>query len=243
MKPILTLLFGLCIFTVSAQIDTDRPTQSFSPHVMPKGSAQAELGFLSERPLNGVDQYNVTYLNALVRYGLIDWLELRVVQNYQGIRINKASLDGLSPTTIGTKIHLMDADEGFAQVGLLTSLTLTNGEDAFAGDKATKDVRLLASHVLSDKLSLAYNIGGFWTNDQDMTGVYTVMLGISINDELSFFLEPYGFFAKNTPGDQRFNTGLVYKTSDNFQVDASVGNGLTKNAPDYFLSFGMSVLF
>ena len=75
MKHFLALSLLTLALVAFGQIDTDRPTQSFSPHVMPKGKAQAELGFLSERPTNGVDQYNVTYLNTLLRYGVIDWLQ------------------------------------------------------------------------------------------------------------------------------------------------------------------------
>ena len=69
------------------------------------------------------------------------------------------------------------------------------------------------------------------------------MIGVGLTDELSVFFEPYGFFAKNTPTDQRFNTGLTYLVSDHFQLDASIGNGLTSRAPDYFLGIGASVLF
>lgn len=235
------LLLGLGIFS-KAQINTDRPTQSASAFVLPQGEIQAEVGFLSERPFKRVDLYNVQYLNTLIRVGVLNGVELRLTQNFLGTRINGEGPNGLSPTTLGTKIHLLEENAGIPQISVIGQVTLANGGKGFESDVSTKEMRLNFQNTISDRVSLGYNIGGIWAGSENTLGLYSVVLGISIAPDLTFFLEPYGFIAKNTPKDGRFNTGLIYAASDKFQMDISAGNGLTKKAPDYFLSFGVTVL-
>lgn len=243
MRTTLTLTLLLISLAVFCQISTDRPTQSFSPHVMPKGGVQLETGFLSERPLNNVDAYNVTYLNALLRVGITEWFELRASESYLGSRVNGTGTNGFSPLTLGTKIHINDQSNGLPQTGLLASISLPSDDDNFGLDDPVHDIRLMVQEDIGDRLTLDANIGTFWSASQDPVGLYTFMLGYAATDEIWVFLEPYGFFAKDTPTDFRFNAGLTYLVSDNFQFDASAGNGLSRRAPDYFLSFGASVLF
>ena len=235
------LLFSAWFFS-TAQINTDRPTQSASAIVLPKGAIQLEAGFLSERPLSRVDQYNVQYLNALLRAGLFDGVELRLSQNYVGMRINGDGSNGLSPTTIGTKVHLFEENSGIPQISVIGQVTFANGTDQFQPDKSIQELRFNFQNAISDNVGLGYNLGGIWDGFETI-GLYSVVLGISVAPTLAFFLEPYGFIAKNTPHDGRFNTGLIYAGSDNFQLDISVGNGLTKRAPDYFLSVGIAAHF
>ena len=240
------ILFYFTVFSavcVSAQINTDRPTQSFSPHVMPKGGIQLETGFLSERPVSNVDAFNVTYLNALLRYGISEWFELRMSESYLGNRVNGNSQNGFSPLTLGTKIHINDQKNGLPQMGLLASITLPSDDENFGLDESIQDIRFMAQEDIGERLTFDVNVGTFWSSSTDAVGLYTILLGISASDHLSFFLEPYGFFQKNTPADNRFNAGFTYLVNDQFQLDFSAGNGLTSKAPDYFVAFGASFLF
>ncbi len=233
----------LCLgFSLIAQINTDRPTQSASAIVLPKGAFQLEAGFLSERPNSKIDAFNVQYVNALFRFGLLEGVEIRLTQNYLGYHTTGSKVNGMSPTTLGTKIHLLNENDGLPQISIIGQITLPNGSGFFQAKKATQELRFNFQNTLSDRLSLGYNLGVAWDND-GLVSLYTAVLGISFSDNLTFFLEPYGFLAKDTPHDSRFNTGLIYVVSDNFQLDISAGNGLTKRAPDYFVSFGAAVLF
>ncbi len=121
--------------------------------------------------------------------------------------------------------------------------TFTNGDAQFSNEDPITDLRVLFQNDLSDKVTLAYNFGGLWSGGEGAVGVYTVMIGIAATSQLGFFLEPYGFFTKNEPTDNRFNAGLTYLVSDNFQLDLSAGNGLTRKAPDSFVSVGASIMF
>jgi hypothetical protein len=81
----LTILFILfSSISFSQQIDTDRPDQTESSSIIPHKSFQIESGFLIE-----FDEMNTSYgttsntlPTTLFRYGLFDWLELRLVTEY-----------------------------------------------------------------------------------------------------------------------------------------------------------------
>jgi len=236
-------LMILAASMAQGQIITDRPTQSFSPFVVPQGGFQAEAGFVSERPDAGEDFYNVTYTNLLLRYAVVEWAEVRLVQNYLGERGGVGAINGFSGTTIGTKIHLNHEQGVLPQMGIIAGYTFENGDPAFRLEDPVKDIRVSFQHTLSDRFSLGYNIGTFWMGDDPVTYLYTLVLGLSATDKLGLFVEPYGFFARNTPADNRFNAGATYLLSDDYQVDVSFGNAMSKRAPDYFISFGIAGLF
>ncbi|MCP4459450.1 MAG: transporter [Cytophagales bacterium] len=236
---IFIFLFG---FVALAQINTDRPTQSASAFVLPNGAFQVEAGFLSERPMSRSDVYNVQYVNTLFRYGIVEGIELRLIQSYQGHRAGGV-INGLGPTTLGGKFHLVEESGGIPQISIIGQATLTNGDKAFSPNNAVYELRANFQNTLSDRFGLGYNLGVISTEGESRVGLYSVIMGIAIANDLTFFVEPYGFFAKNTPNDARFNTGVIYLVSDNFQLDISAGNALSKKAPDYFLSFGAAMLF
>lgn len=243
MKSGLAILLLAISFSALGQINTDRPTQSFSPFVMPKGKVQAELGFLSERPNANLDTYNVTYLNALLRVGVLEWMELRITENYLGLRSDSESVNGISPTTIGAKFHFMDEDGARPQMGLLAGVTLANGQKIFKANETVQDIRILFQNSLSDKVSIAYNIGTYRSSSTNAVGLYTLTFGFSMSDKLSLFIEPYGFFADGLPADHRMNGGGTFLLNDNFQIDLSGGVGLSESSPDYFLSTGLAFIF
>ncbi|MEO1255090.1 MAG: transporter, partial [Bacteroidota bacterium] len=117
--------------------------------------------------------------------------------------------------------------------------TLENGEQAFRPERAIPEVRLNFSNSLSDFLSLGYNIGMAFPEDDTQT-FYTAVLGYSFLPGWTAFAEPYGFFQEGI-SDHRFNTGLIYLIKDNLQVDLTGGFGVTDDAPDYFIGFGAAL--
>ncbi len=234
----------MSIISVSAQDDdaivTDRPTQSASSMVMPRGNALIEYGFIHEK---SGDVSTTTFANFLVRIGLIEGVEFRITQNIQqqSDELTDSKVSGLSPITLGTKIHLVGEQGAVPQVSLLGQVTLANGKKPFRPNEAIPEVRLNFSNTLSEFLSLGYNIGMSFPEDNTQT-LYSVVLGYSFLPGWSVFAEPYGFFQDGT-SDHRFNTGLIYLCSNNVQFDISAGVGLSDISPDHFIGFGAAIGF
>jgi len=246
MKKFAFLLIAMGSLALSAQdsnsIVTDRPTQSAASTVIPRGKLLTEYGFVYEKV--NTSSENITFANFLFRYGLIQGLEFRVIQNILQsgdtfITDKKAS--GLSPVTIGTKIHLVNENRWIPQTSLITQVTLKNGEPAFRPVRAFPEIRFNFSNTLSEKVSLGYNLGIGAPKEQTYV-LYTLMLGYAFAKEWTCFIEPYGFLTGNYPGHS-INSGLIYLVSDRFQLDASVGIALTEVSSDYFIGFGAAHRF
>lgn len=244
MKKTFSLVLALGALAAYAQdsnpIVTDRPTQSAASAVMLKGNALVEYGFVSEK---AGDVTNLTFANILVRYGLLEGVELRVTQNIQQSKdgLTDTKISGLSPVTIGTKVHLLEENGALPQASVIGQLTLATGEETFQPSQSVPEVRLNFSNTLSDAFAIGYNFGMAFPEDDTQT-LYTLVLGYSFSPGWTVFAEPYGFFQDGV-SDHRFNTGLIYLMSDRIQFDISAGVGLSDVSPDSFIGFGAAIGF
>lgn len=242
------ILFALSLFVLiqvafsqeQKAINTDRPTQSASVVVMPKNGFQIEYGFI-------YDQINAnlsatTFFNGLFRYGLLNGVELRLTQNIGNQKPDGFdATSGLSPLTVGTKIHIAEKSGARPQTSLIAQVTLETGEESFRPSQPVPEFRLNFQNTLSDKVSLGYNVGvGLPENDTYF--LYTAVLGYALSSQLTTFVEPYGFVFENV-SDHRVNAGLIYLIQPQFQVDLSAGVGLSDASPSYFVGFGAAYLF
>ncbi|MEP5612874.1 MAG: transporter [Cyclobacteriaceae bacterium] len=238
MKKLLILVLAINGFATIAQqeepIITDRPTQSASAFVVPQGKILLETGFLGEKVTGGIT--NTTYVNALLRWGLIQGVEVRLTQNYVGYKVLGERTQGFSPFVLGTKIHMMNEDGWKPQMSVIGQLTFKTGEESFRPASTVAEVRLNFQNTLSENVSLGYNLGYVDSGFNEI--LYSVVLGVGLVDGWSFFVEPYGFFGDDI--DQRINAGLIYLAKSNLQFDISFGSGISKIAPDSFLGFGAS---
>ena len=99
-------------------------------------------------------------------------------------------------------------------------------------------------HTLSDKVSLAYNLGAEWNGETaEQTYIYTLTTGIAFTQKLGGYLEVYGFLPQDSTANHRFDCGFTYLVNNDFIVDLSGGVRITKNAPKNYLSLGLSYRF
>ena len=245
MKRLLFVITVLSCFSTIAQdsapIVTDRPTQSAASTVLSKGNVLLEYGFISEK---SGDISNVTFVNLLARVGLFNGVELRLTQNFQQLKndLTDTKESGLSPLTIGTKVHLVEETGAVPQMSVIGQVTLASGkEEVFRPDEAIPEVRFNFSNTLSESFSLGYNFGMAFPEDNIQT-IYTVVLGYSFSPGWIVFAEPYGFF-QDGDSDHRFNTGIIYLISDTIQFDLTGGVGLSDISPDSFIGFGAAIGF
>ncbi|MCK5171161.1 MAG: hypothetical protein KAQ75_14880 [Bacteroidales bacterium] len=98
------------------QLIGDRPTQTASAFIVPKGYFQFEDGFIYENETS--ETQNISYTSMLLRYGLFENIELRFVTEYYKIRSTGVfDISGFSPVSVGAKIHVhkkwMDSSNSF----------------------------------------------------------------------------------------------------------------------------------
>ncbi|MBC7806493.1 MAG: transporter, partial [Akkermansiaceae bacterium] len=83
------------------------------------------------------------------------------------------------------------------------------------------------------------------TGDQFGEVSSSLSFGFGLSDRTGAYLEYFGFYpAGRGRDDSNFlDTGVTHLLSNDLQLDARVGKGLSTNRDDYFLGAGASVRF
>ena len=231
-------------------ISTDRPDQTEASSLVPKKFLQIETGsFYETLEVNSIKSKATTFNTTLVRYGLLDNLELRlgfdfteITNEFNGRNLND-KLSGFSPLLLGVKIGITE-EKGFlpemAFIGHINLHSLASTD--FKTKSTSTDFRFSLSHTLSEKSSLGYNLGMAW--DGDITTaiyLYTLAYGYNFTDKIGGFVELYGNIYEDSNFDHLWDVGFTYLLDDNIQLDISGGTGITQNIQDLFLSAGISI--
>lgn len=245
---VVSSLEGKLISFSAETLITDRPDATESPTAVPKGFLQVETGASYETfEDNGFKNENYTYNTTLVRYGLLNNLELRLGWDFvEGkTKINGTALNdvtsGFSPLLLGFKTTISQENGLMPEIGFLGHLYLpfTAGSD-YKPETTGVDFRFSFAHSLSENSSLSYNLGAEWGDDSpEAAYVYTIAYGHGITDKLGAYAELYGDFPENSKANHLWDAGFTYLLSNNVQLDATVGTGITKGQ-DLLLSAGIS---
>lgn len=253
MKKSLLFFIFICLGTktfaqtTKPEIVTDRPDQTEAPSLVPTGGIQVELGTSVEKDVvEDVKITNYTYATALLKYGINENFELRVISEYLGQRIrlgesNLNKITGASPLALGVKIKIAEEHKFWPQTAFIGHINLKSGSSEFAPHYTAADFRFTFAHTLSEKFSLSYNLGAEWNGETpDAAFLYTLSVGYLITDRLGAFIETYSFFPEDDKADHRLDGGLTFKITRVVQWDVSAGLGLNEIAPDSFISTGIS---
>lgn len=227
---------------------TDRPDATESPNVMPKGFLQVETGaFFETFEDKNIKNENFTYNTTLVRFGLLDNLELRLGWDFtegktkiNGNATNNVT-SGFNPLLLGIKTSIAKEKGVFPEIGLLGHLYLpfTASKD-YKPENTGVDFRFAFAHTLNENSSLSYNLGAAWGNDSpEASFVYTIAYGIGVTEKLGAYAELYGDLPENNKTNHFWDAGLTYLISNNIQLDATIGTSITKGQ-DLLLSAGVS---
>jgi hypothetical protein len=213
---------------------------------------QVEYGFVYERDRNPVSrENNITYGSVLVKYGLSKNLELRLVNEFTRLNSyyysdkHQERQSGFQPVTVGTKLFISEQQGFLPKLSLITHLALPYfGNTSFRPSFLAPSFRFVAQHSLSERLAFSYNLGAEWDGHMpNATYVYTAALSCSLSENLGMYGEAYGFVTEGNEPDHRLDAGLTYLLTDQLQLDASAGIGITDNAPDAFFGWGISWRF
>jgi hypothetical protein len=238
-------ILNIVVFAQEGDIVTDRPDQSNTPLLVPKGALQVETGFMVEKQNStSINQTNYTYNNSLIKFGINEHFEFRFNVGYVGTRKiidDIITTKGLAPIGVGLKIKLADAKGMWPQAAVISNINLRAGGKEFMPAYTANDITVACAHELNKRFSLTYNAGIKWNgNSPEATFFYTMALSYAVTNKLGTFVEAYSFFPEKHKTDHRVDGGLTYKFSSKFQYDISGGVQLGNGSPDFFLSTGLS---
>ncbi len=224
-------------------IQLDRPDQTECPFITPSKYFQLETGIVIENTNSELKNYS--HPTMLLKYGINEKFELRLITELVTVKNRDYSTTGINPITVGIKTSLLEEIGLIPKISFIGHITTSNvGSKEFETKYIAPSFRFSMQHTLTEKISLAYNLGAEW--DGDMAGhtyIYTFTTGFSLTEKLGAYVEVYGFFPNDYQSDQRFDCGFTYLLSNDFIVDISGGIGLTENAPNNYLALGLSYRF
>jgi hypothetical protein len=228
-----------------SEISTDRPDQSNTPLLVPKGALQIESGFTVENEKTFLSTHrNYTYNNTLIKFGINEHFEIRLNTLYQGVSESSdlPIVRGIGPVSIGLKIKMADEHGIWPQASIISHLTLPSGTTSFKPSYTSSDITLACSHGLSERWVITYNGGVKWDGETPAaTALYALSLAFDVTDKFSVFAECYGFVPGKSKSNHNMDAGITYKIKPLLQWDLSAGLGLSDDAPDNFLSTGLSI--
>ena len=218
-----------CSITLAAQeIITDRPDQTESSSTIQKGNLQIESGLLLEFLGEDIScsERNILAPTTLIRYGLLDFAELRIVSQIESVKNNSTSVTGISDLEIGTKLQLLKKEKSLLEIALLSHIIIPTGSKEVSSNTTGSINKLCVSHRSNTNIGIAYNLGYNYFGGRKGDLTYSFVLGSRINDKASVYLEPYGEFIEFEDNVININSGITYLLKDNFQLDFSFGTGI-----------------
>jgi hypothetical protein len=253
MRKVLMLLITIVPFVSKAQEDdkdemeTDRPSQTSTPKTVVKNRFQFEGGVQKQHDISNsehTDEY--LYPTALLKYGLTNKLELRLLiedeGDYEHAPDKQKVASGVKPLKVGLKYNLFKEKGALPNTSINARAALPNvATKDFKGDYVAPAFRLAMQNSLSKRVTLAYNVAAEWEAD-DVHAKYLVTLcpQFKLTKKLQTFAELYSFYSSDETADYRCDAGLLYKVTPNVQVDVSGGLGISKSSPDSFVEAGLS---
>jgi hypothetical protein len=248
MKQTCLLLFiGLCFCVTNAiaqknKIETDRPSETQSTELTEKGYFQAEIGFRKEQE-RGSD-YSLFHPRAQLKYGLSEHFELRAgvdSKTERNFSENEFKY-GLQPVELGFKAKLTESHGALPATTFLAQVGIPNwASEDHQQEQLLPKLRLLFENKLTEKLKLAYNAGAEWQGDgEGPQWIYTLSPQVELSDKWEAFVETYATFQNGHAAKQLIDGGFAYYPHQNIKLDLWGGKGLSHEAPDYFVSAGVS---
>ena len=241
---LLLTLLSVVLYTYGQdeKIQSDRPGVALTPQLTKKRFFQFEIGF--EKDQLNKDDYSFTHPELQVKYGLSDRIELRaelVAESNKAYSSQKFDY-GLKPVEFGLKAKLVE------QKGLLPTTTFysqvgipTLASQDHQTTHAVPKIRLLFENQYAKKFHLNYNIGAEWDGEETKPKwLYAVDQEIELSKQWEIFVETFGYFQQGQAAQHNVDGGIAFFPTNNMKVDVTAGKGLSKEAPDYFISAGFS---
>ena len=212
-------------------ISTDRPDQTESAQLVPRGMVQVEGGatVASNRGAR-----TTSYGEILVRAGVHDAIELRVEPfTYTSLSGSGApESGGVEDLAIGVKVPLFRHDSAsrfVPDISVIGTTSVPTGARPFRADGAQPGGVLAADWSLAERLSFGSNLTmrrGRTDGERYWERGASATFGFALGERAGMYAEWFAVRDTRDPAAVHvLNSGITYKLSSDFQVDARLGRG------------------
>jgi hypothetical protein len=224
---------------------TDRPDFTESAETVGPRRVQVEAGYTFTRS-EEVDEHALG--EVLVRIGILDRLELRAgLNSYAWLDGPDGNDSGYEDPSLGAKIALaLPPDRpGWRPAAAILVGTTVPGVGDLGEDAWQPEAKLALGWDLSESVSLGSNAGYAHSSEEGEEfdqAIASLALGFDIAGPASGYVEAFGFAPAAPDGDDAAiaNGGVTWLLNPDLQLDARLGAGLNRAAPDLFVGVGIA---
>ena len=239
------------MYSLANDFSFDRPGTGFGTSITPVGHLAWEqslpsVSYTEQSTATGHEKTTTIQTDMLFRTGLTDSMELQL--GWEGpawtqIRNagQKTNDHGLGDVSVGVK-KAIDLQDDKMSMAVLGKVTFATGNQGFGADQDSytigSTVAYQQNELLNTSISMFYEMqDGAWS----WTAVPT--LSYTFGGKWSGYSEFVYRKQESRSQETSVATGIVYNLNNRTQFDASIGAGLSGDAPDYSGGFGVSYLF
>jgi hypothetical protein len=243
-------------------MDTDGPGATESPYTVDAGHFQIELTLLayaSEKdPFDEGETYELdawAIAPMILKVGLLNRLDAQLVlEPYQvvdeRVGTDRVSLRGFGDTTLRLKYNFWGNDGGRTAFAATPYVKFPTSKEGLGNNSVEGGLILPLSVDLPSAFWLGLTTRFDAVRDQADNGYHaefinTIAFGRDLFGNLFGYVEFFSAVSteRDTSWVGTFNSGLIYRLTDNIQLNAGVNIGVTRSADDWTSFFGMACRF
>lgn len=237
-------------------VTSDRPGAGISASLVKKDTWNLEAGNFYQNFGNGLEAS--LQPEALVRYGIYDWMELRLSTSLARVETVRGeiftfgesnesffitrteTLEGFTPLVLGAKVRVLKETESKPAVALIPSISSGSfASSDFDDDKFAFGLRAVVEKTFEEVHNLSFNVEGASQSDLAVW-FYSGAYSLRFSRKWGGFVEFFGTKIETQPFANTFDFGFNCVAAKGMQFDISVGFGLNDYAPKSFFSFGFT---
>jgi len=233
------------------EMDTDGPGTTESPYTVDAGHFQVELtlvSYTSDRDLFDGETYRLdawAIAPITLKVGLLNRLDAQLVlEPYvrvdERVGTNRTTLHGFGDTSVRLKFNLWGNDAGRTALAAMPYVKFPTSDEGIGNDRIEGGLILPLSVALPMDFWMGMTARIDAVRDEDDGGYHaefisSVAFGRSLAGNLFGYVEFYSAVSAEQDADWvgTFDTGLIYRLTDNLQLNAGVNIGVTRSADDW----------
>jgi len=241
-KLLISLLFLPAAAFAQDEIETDRPDQTETVAIVPKGHFQMENGFQHTQSEKGASDLMLP--TTLSKFGISDRIELRLITNLIFNRLADSTSTGLEPIVVGMKVNVWKGKGILPEFSLIAQAKLPKVASKNLQTKhIAPEIQLLFENTLTDDIDVGYNIDARWDGiSVNPEYEYTISPSYKFTDKLKGFVESFGYFPPHQHANHWVDGGFLFRINKNVQIDIAGAYELSSHQHfhQYYETLGFS---
>ena len=225
------------------EISTDLPDETEETDLIEKGSWQLETAVLLNRYKQGA---NSVIGQAMLRYGILDWLEVRLLieDGRQRDKYMEETVQSTYPMAASAKIAILKDVKGLPDITIVSYLKLPFTSHSSEQKAYWSPIVLAAfqNKFSHDKFKLEYNVGGQQeAYSADWVAFTNASLHYKLTEQLEVFTEYYAQFQSGEAPQHNIGGGVSFQLNNMLEFYVYKGSTVYYESTNDFYNGGVAI--